>query len=232
MERVLLACSVLAIAALAGCLGAAGPSDGSVAVYVSDQENAIEDFKHLNVTITQVSLQRADEWRGDHSGHDHRHRDHWVTYDVPNRTVDLTRLQGQNATLLDTVDVANGTYRRVAIRVADVNATLENASANESASVRLPSDRLKVRDEFTVDGGDTVSFVVDVTVVERDGEYVLKPRVSQSGADQPFCRCDGNCTCGGQNKSSGGSGGCDGCGGSGGGGDGSGGSGGNGTDGG
>lgn len=199
MSRYASTVAVVGIVLLAGCLGGSAPSDGSVSVYVSDEQNAIEDFDHLNVTITKVGLKRAGGWQGDHSGHDHGHRQNWVVYDIPDRTVDLTRLQGENATLLETVDVANGTYKMVFIEVAAVNGTLKNASQNDSVDVRLPSDHLKVRDTFTVEGGDSVSFVVDVTVVERDDGYVIKPRVSQSGADQPFCRCQSNCTCGGMN---------------------------------
>lgn len=186
---------------LAGCAGSAPLAneevdDGTVSVYLSDEQNAIDDFDHLNVTVTNVGLQRADgNWSSRHRGdHDHEHRGRWVVADVDNRTVDLTRLQGPNATLLDTIAVRNGTYRRAFVQVRDVNATLRNGT---SVDVDLPRDRLMVTHEFRVDDGQVVDFVVDVTVVNRDGEYVIVSRAGHSGDGVPICRMDGQCECDG-----------------------------------
>ncbi|WP_430503992.1 DUF4382 domain-containing protein [Haloparvum sp. PAK95] len=200
--------TVLLLVALAGCAGAApfaddGADTGTVSLYLSDEENAIDDFRHLNVTITKVGLKRADgNWSGrggggpgGHGDHDHRHRDRWVVTDVDNRTVDLTELRGPNATLLANLSIENGTYEKAFVHVSAVDATLENGT---QVDVELPSGRLKVKDEFRVEGGTTVDFVVDVTVVERDDGYVIVPRVSESGTDVPVCRADGECRCGGQ----------------------------------
>ncbi|MFB6236304.1 MAG: DUF4382 domain-containing protein [Halopenitus sp.] len=194
--------AVLLLVLLAGCAGAAPFADdadtGTVSLYLSDEENAIDDFRHLNVTITKVGLKRADgNWSRrdhDHGDHRHRHRDRWVVTDVDNRTVDLTELRGPNATLLSNLTVQNGTYKKAFVHVSAVNATLEDGS---QVDVELPRDRLKVKDEFRVEGGQTVDFVVDVTVVERDDGYVIVPRASQSGDDVSICRKGGACHCGG-----------------------------------
>lgn len=66
---VVLSCLIV----LAGCAGGAGSgpesgstdtldeaSAGTVAFYISDERNAIGDFDHLNVTISQVGFVRAD----------------------------------------------------------------------------------------------------------------------------------------------------------------------------
>lgn len=192
---------------LAGCAGAVpGDDDGTVHVYVSDEPGAIDEFEHVNVTITAFSL-RAAERPGEHDDdgrHRHRHRGNRTVYDINATTVDLTQLQGPNASLLHAVDVPPGEYTGVSVYVSSVNATPKN---NTSKTVRVPRDRLTVREEFTVEGGDPVNFVFDVVVEERrDGRtYALRANPAESGTDvavQPRCDC---CNCCGTHNESGGS---------------------------
>lgn len=104
----------------------------------------------------------------------------WKTYDVDNRTVDLTRLQGANATQLTSMNVSNGTYTKVFVYVSEINATLENG---EQVNVKLPSEKLQLNTEFTVANGEAVDFVFDITVKKagNSGKYILQPVVSESG---------------------------------------------------
>lgn len=208
------ALALAVVLVLAGCSGFVGGGErGTLQFYVSDQQNAIDDFEHLNVTVTKVGLKRAGcQGCGPHEDHNHTHRDKWTVYDVPNQTVDLTRLQGENATRIDSLPVANGTYKKVFVYVSDVNATLRSGNRTD---VKLPRDRLVIKKRFTVGNGEEVSFVFDVTVVQRDdGQYVLKPRVSQSGTNVEMCRMrdgsDGStnesCDCGGGGGGMGGDG--------------------------
>lgn len=113
----------------------------TVSVYVSGQNDRVEDVRNPTVTVTRVGLQRAsapDNYT--HAGHGHRGR--WLVFDVP--------------------------------------------------------------------------------VVKRDGEYVLKPHLAESGTDVPAGPMHGDCRrgddrrCGGMhggNQTSGmhGGGGCDCC---------------------
>ncbi|MFC5368487.1 DUF4382 domain-containing protein [Salinirubrum litoreum] len=257
---------------LAGCTGGVGPGVGStddttgtaamdgsgsgtVQFYISDQPSAIEDFEHLNVTITQVGFQQADggdaganeteesddetetneteesddetetneteepgddetetnetEEPGDDetempnstadpetddgdeadeeddsetedADEDDSEPGDWETYDVDDRTVDLTRLQGANATRLTSMNVSNGTYSKVFVYVSEINATLENG---EQVNVKLPSEKLQLNTEFTVGNGEAVDFVFDITVKKagNSGKYILQPVVSESG---------------------------------------------------
>lgn len=136
--------------------------------YVSDEANAIGDFRHVNVTVTKVGFERAGGG--------------WTEFPVDDQTVDLTDLQGKNATLVDSYDVPNGTYTKVFLHVGEVNATLANG---EQVRVKLPSERLHVNEEFAVENGSQVDFVFDITVHEagKSGKYILKPVVSESGTD-------------------------------------------------
>ncbi|MFC6872058.1 DUF4382 domain-containing protein [Halobellus marinus] len=206
---------------------------GTVNLYISDEENAISDFEHLNVTITRVGFERTadggemedgdestenetddsdenesddvedgnetdvdDEDDGNETevddesdeepeepeadGEDESGDDEWVEYEVDNRTVDLTELQGANATKLSSLDVPNGTYEKVFVYVAEVNGTLKDGSDQR---VKLPSGKLQLNSEFTVGNGESVDFVFDITAVKagNSGKYILKPVISESG---------------------------------------------------
>ena len=148
--------------------GSSNSGQSSMAFYLSDEENAMGDFAHLNVTVTKVGLQRGGE-----SGS-------WVEKDVDDRTVDLTTLPGANATKLGTFGVDNGTYTKVFVHVDEINATLENG---DSVNVKLPSNKLQLNKEFTVGDGEEVDFVYDMSVFKagNSGKYILKPVVGESG---------------------------------------------------
>ena len=197
---------------LAGCTGgvtsgpsgsdagtAAGDDGGTVDFYISDQQNAIDQFEHLNVTITEVTLVRADAdgnetetTESDADGNetetaestetpesDDAVEGERVTYEVDNVSLDLTELQGANASKLGSVPVPNGTYTKVFVEVESVDGTLTDGS---SADVKLPSDKLRLNTEFTVGNGEAVDFVFDVTVFERGNQgYILKPVAGESG---------------------------------------------------
>jgi hypothetical protein len=153
-------------------------SMGQVAFYVSDQQNAIDDFDHVTVSVTAVGFQRGGE-----SGN-------WTEYEVDDRTVDLTRLQGDNATLLRTFDLPKGNYTKVFIHVGEVDGTLTDGSSTE---VKLPSSKLQLNENFEVAANESVDFVYDITVVKRgnSGKYNIKPVASESGTDVPIERVDG-----------------------------------------
>ena len=197
---------------LAGCAGgvpsgstgdgATGDDGGTVNFYISDQQNAIDRFDSLNVTITEVTLVRAEDGADEEMENetegtenetetaeptetpesddgDDEDDGERVTYEVDNVTFDLTELQGANASRLDSIPVPNGTYTKVFIEVGSVEGTLEDGS---SAEVKLPSNKLRLNEQFTVGDGQEVDFVFDVTVFERGNQgYVLKPVAGESG---------------------------------------------------
>jgi len=109
----------------------------------------------------------------------------WVTREVNATTVDLTELQGENATMLSRFDLPNGTYTAVRLHVAEVDGTL---TSGEAVNVKLPSERLRLKERFTVGDGEEVDFVFDATVFEagESGKYIVKPVASQSGTDVPI----------------------------------------------
>lgn len=275
MKRTGLATVLLALmVVLAGCAGGTGTltetqtdgaadatttasSDGDAArtgtvnFYVSDEQNAIADFEHLNVTIERVTLVRADgdaesesevetedadsesaendtnadaeanasveveleanatanatnasastngsvdadadaevEESADANDTDAAEGESSVTYEVDNVTVDLTELQGENASLVGEYDVPEGNYTKVFVHVSDVNGTLKTG---ERVNVKLPSNKLQLNTDFEVGNGESVDFVFDITAFEAggSGKYILKPVVSESGTDVPITK--------------------------------------------
>ena len=282
------AVAVAALLVLAGCSSAvpgsttqAQPTTGNavdgggsttadavdLTFYVSDRPGAIEDFEHLNVTITKIGLHEAGDAAEDDDGEDGDADDTesandttasdanaaldsvetttvevpnettvdtndtdtetedtseetqteetesetdddesetdddeseadddesetdddesetdagWVTHDVDNQTVDLTKLQGANATAISNASVPAGEYDKVFVYVSDVNATLTNG---ERVNVKLPSSKLQINKAFTVSANSSPDFVFDINVHKagNSGKYILRPIVSESG---------------------------------------------------
>ena len=152
----------------AGCstaLTGSSGGTGTVNFYVSDQPGAIEDFEHLNVTVGEVTFVREDG--------------NQTTYDA-NTTMDLTRLQGANASLVERYEVQEANYTKVFMSVDGIDATL---TSGESTNVKLPSEKLQLNQNFTVGNGDEVDFVYDIMVMKagNSGKCVLRPVASESG---------------------------------------------------
>jgi hypothetical protein len=211
--------------------GSTSGSTGTVNMYVSDERNAIDQFEHLNVTITKVGFQKADadgeddeeseseseadsenesEIEADddveietnatvngsvdanttgvnatadaeaNASGEFDESDGWEEYEVDSKTVDLTKLQGANASALSSIDVEEGNYSKVFVYVSDINGTLENG---EQVNVKLPSQKLQLNKGFTIGANESVDFVYDITVFEagNSGKYILKPVASESG---------------------------------------------------
>ncbi|WP_408956724.1 DUF4382 domain-containing protein [Natrinema sp. 74] len=246
---------VAALVAIAGCAGGMGgqpaqestnddgttvdSSDGGVgtaAFYVSDEPSVIDDFEHLNVTITKVGFKKvgsasdgsgnesdgeesdadddpestnetaADETDGETGnetntddgtgnetesgeekkggdGGDGASEERWVEYDVNETTVDLTELQGANASMIDAFELPAGEYETVFIYVSDTEGVLTDGTTTR---VKLPSNKLQLHTTFTIGNNESVDFVYDIAPHKagKSGKYVLKPVISQSGTGE------------------------------------------------
>ena len=292
MKRTAASLVVAALVLLAGCAGGiAGPNgaqtadgeNGTVQFYVSDEQNAISQFEHLNVTVTSVGfaqtsvadanastdadvetesegglqvgvvgnvtaggnatvqvthdgdvVENATVEAGDGDAtvttdangtatvavpadgeefsvsastdedsefgeaeaelevefdEDGESETEWVERDVDNRSVDLTELQGANATLLGNMSLPAGEYEKVFVHVGEVEGTLKTG---EQVNVKLPSQKLHLNEDFTVNQSSDVEFVFDITAFEAGNseKYILKPVASESGTDVPIERVD------------------------------------------
>ena len=140
---------------------------------LSDQENAIGDFKSLEVTITSIGMLRAGEEGG------------WEKIELGESVVrDLTRLQGLNAQEIWGGIIPEGQYTQVFIYIEDATGTLKNG---DKADVVVPSGNIQISKPFVVSTSESVvNFVYDITVVAAGNKYVLLPQIDESGPEQEF----------------------------------------------
>lgn len=149
---------------------------GNFAFLVSDEVNAIGDFQGLDLSISKVIL---------HLGGDEEQR---IEFIPEVQTVNLTDLQGNRAQEVWRGDVPDGEYSKVFLEISQISGILWDSE--EEVEIKLPSGKLQISKPFYVDGGEVTNFVYDLTVVEagQSGQYILKPQIGQSGADQDFVR--------------------------------------------
>jgi len=143
---------------------------------ISDDVNAIEDFEHVYITISEIGVQR-----GGGSGN-------WTEFAPDVSVVDLKPLVGENAPEIWSGNLTPGEYTKVFIYVSEISGNLTPALGGEEADVKLPGEKLHISKPFTVTDNGTTSFVYDITVVKagQSGKYILQPQIAQSGADKDF----------------------------------------------
>ncbi|MFC2069209.1 DUF4382 domain-containing protein [Chloroflexota bacterium] len=149
---------------------------GNFAFLMSDEVNDIGDFEELHVSISRVNLHLASD------------DEEIIEFEPGTQIVDLTQLQGNRAQEIWRGDIPEGEYSKVFLEISEVRGTLlENGGEIE---IKLPSGKLQISTPFTVESGEVTNFVYDLTVVRagKSGQYILKPQVGQSGADQDFIK--------------------------------------------
>ncbi len=146
--------------------------EGNFAFLISDEVNAIGDFDNLFLTISRVGLQTAGE------------SERWVEFEPEVKTVDVAQLQGDKAQEIWRGDVPVGQYSQAFIYVSEVRGKLK--ATGQTIEIKLPSRKLHLSKPFEVTADAVTSFTYDLTVVAtgRNGKYILKPQVDQSGAQQ------------------------------------------------
>ena len=147
-------------------------SEGNFVFLISDEPNDIGDFVNLNVTISEVGLHATGSSAG------------WLEFVPETMTVDLTQVQGEQSQEIWRGDVPAGQYSQVFIYVIQVEGKLQ--STGETTEVTLPSSKLHISKPFEVTNDTLTSFTFDITVIEagKSGRYMLKPQISESGAQQ------------------------------------------------
>lgn len=156
---------------LAGCSGApfsgtdGQTSEPTTALYLSDAP--IDDFEHLNVTITKVGVtnqefEQESEREIKHDGNASEteieaayefeyETDDWNETEIEPRTVDLTEVKGDRAVRLANLTTSPGQYEAV-----------------------------------YVEGESETEFVFDLGVEQTSDGYVLLPNAAESGTNVPF----------------------------------------------
>ncbi len=154
---------------------------GNFRLLISDEQNDIIDFETLNVTISRIGVHQSGE-----SGN-------WTEWDLGEfgETVNLTALQGSNATAIWSGNLTDGVYNKVFIYVSNVSGVLKQ-SINGDPVVKLPGGKMQISKSFEVISGNVTEFVYDITVIKagKSGKYILKPQIGESGADIDYVEVD------------------------------------------
>lgn len=147
--------------------------EGNFVFLISDEVNAIGDFERLSVSISRVGLLSG----GDSGG--------WIEFEPVVREVDLTLVPGDKTQEIWRGNVPESQYSEVFIYVDNVYGILKESG--QTVEVKLPSSKLHISKPFEVTADTVTSFTYDLTVVaagQDDIKYILKPQISQSGAEQ------------------------------------------------
>ncbi|MFW6384459.1 MAG: DUF4382 domain-containing protein [Halodesulfurarchaeum sp.] len=105
--------------------------------------------------------------------------DGFTTLDLSGKTVDLTRVVGEDATPVFEGELEAGEYTKVELAVAEVAGVVDG----EDVDVKIPSEKLMITNNFEVTTEEPVDFVFDINVVKRGqtNGYILTPVISGSG---------------------------------------------------
>jgi hypothetical protein len=131
--------------------GSAAPASGSVAVMLTD--GPYEGLENLFITITKVSLLRADNGR------------EVVVFDDPGLEVDILSYREYNYLLTVNQEVPVGTYSKVRLEVSDVRAVGGDCAAVANGiEIKLPSGKIDLnpRGTFQVVEGEALAIRLDV----------------------------------------------------------------------
>jgi len=162
-------------------LSTPGSVEQNFRLLISDEVNAIEDFEHLYINISTISM----HYKGNQSTK-------WLEFAPIVNPVDLRPLVGEKAQAIWYGNVPSGNYTKVFIHVNNVWGNLTSALGNKTVQVKLPSNKLQISKPFMVTDGEVTSFVYDISVVaagnnsNKDPKYILKPQIAQSGANQSY----------------------------------------------
>lgn len=163
-----IACLVLiGLLVLTACAGSANSpsSPGTLAIQISDHRQAIGDFERLDITIKSVGLHPASAPR----------TEGWLNFEPDTPVVDLTQVVGDPAVTILQTTVPPGVYDAVRLVVAGGEGVLK-----EGNTAAVPGFEEAIRLIFTLQGGDAITLVMDVTVESKDdhpgGGYELHLR--------------------------------------------------------
>ncbi len=181
----LLAMSVVGCALPRALVTGPVPTTGEEANFrflISDENNAIADFARLDVIISEIGVHQSGESATWHTLNPNPDPDGDGTPGL-----NLRPLEGAKALAIWEGTLPAGDYTKVFIYVEDEDITGVLLDGDgETADVKLPSNKLQISKPFTISDDSVVEFVYDITVVKagKNGKYILKPQIAQSGADQ------------------------------------------------
>lgn len=152
---------------------------GTFRLLISDKEADIGDFDSLIVTLSKTRIFGGGGFE---------------EFDL-NNSLDLTQLIGENAISVLEVELSAGNYTKIEL-YADSIVGIVNGS---EVDVKIPSENLKITQNFVIAPDTTTTFVFDINVVRKGQteEYNLLPVIAKSGTGvdiiEKECTLDSDC---------------------------------------
>jgi|GEM_PF-2679857 len=162
--------AVVSLVVAAGCVVPGGSNTEQTKLYASSHGETVNDFQYLRLNVKAVGVYETanDTWRTK----------------TTSQYVDLTRVQGDNATFVTTMDLPTGEYSKVYYEVEYSGGALKSGA---DPSVETKSDQLTVQRDFSLDGVNNTSYVLDFRVIPNvDDAYVVTTSYETSGVEQPI----------------------------------------------
>ena len=144
---------------------------GAFVLLVSDAPADIADFDSLMVTFSHA---RVFTTANNDSG------EGFSEIPLNGSQADLTLLVGPDALPIINTSLEVGNYSKIELFAESVHGVLLDGT---NASVKIPSEKLKITKSFEVKANETTNFVFDINVVKKGqgDEYNLLPVISESG---------------------------------------------------
>lgn len=145
----------LGVLTLATCTGPpdSAASPGTLIIEISDHREAIGDFERLEMAIERIGLHPANAPRT--AG--------WLDFEPDPAVVDLTQVIGEATVTVLQTPVPSGPYDAVRLAVSGGEGALKTGG-----TAMLPGFEEAARFEFTLQGGDTITLVLDVIVESQE----------------------------------------------------------------
>lgn len=147
--------TLLLVLALAACTGPpdASASPGTLIIEISDHREAIGDFERLDMIIERIGLHPANAPR----------TEGWLDFEPDPAVVDLTQVTGDVTVTVLQTPVPSGVYDAVRLAVSEGEGTLKTGG-----TATLPGFEEAARFEFTLQGDDTITLVLDIIVESQE----------------------------------------------------------------
>ena len=135
-----------------------GPSDaaaspGTLIIEISDHREAIGDFERLDMAIERIGLHPANVPR----------TEGWLDFEPDPAVVDLTQVIGDATVTVLQTPLPSGPYDAVRLVVSGGKGTLKTGG-----TAMLPGFEEAARFEFTLQGGETITLVLDIIVESQE----------------------------------------------------------------
>ncbi|MFH1663988.1 MAG: DUF4382 domain-containing protein [archaeon] len=182
----------------AGCVDPFNPpkpeqKTGNLLLSITDKE--VEGLEKLDVTISSIEVHRistenqetnenqnsdlnSDEnsGNGNETEQETEQNASWIVFSSEEKTFDLMALKSSEGlkALLGEKQLDAGKYTQIRLAVKEVKATING----ETFDVEVPSDKIKLVRNFSIEAGKTTELVIDFSpesVIKTGNTYKLKP---------------------------------------------------------